>query len=280
MSHVLSKNSYGKSHVRLSKVIRHGDRHDLMELSANIELEGEFAESYTKGDNSRIVATDTMKNTVYALAANHKLDSIESFAQSLVEHFLQKYSHVAAVTVSIQQDRWLRIDHNHPHAFVSGGDEKRICKISRRRTGTATQRTGGIDGLVVVKTANSAFTGFLRDQFTTLPETSDRIFGTSVRAEWIYTPGPHDFNSIYDRSRSRIIDVFAKHKSMAVQETEYEMGKAVLDACPEIEEISITLPNQHRIPINMQPFGLENKNEIFVPQDEPFGLIKATVRRG
>jgi urate oxidase len=280
MAHFLSKNSYGKSQVRLSKVTRRGELHELMELSANIELEGEFAESYTAGDNSRIVATDTMKNTVYALAATHPLENIESFAMSLANHFLEKFSHVVGVTVAIQQDRWVRIAENHPHAFVSGGNEKRTCQVIRCRSASKVDRTGGIVELVVVKTTNSAFAGFLRDAFTTLPETMDRIMGTSVSAEWIYSPGTHDFNSVYDRARSALIDVFAKHYSKAVQETLYEMGRAALDACPEIEEISITLPNQHRIPVNLQPFGLENKNEIFVPQDEPFGLIKGTIRRG
>lgn len=280
MSHILSKNSYGKSQVRLSKVTRHKDRHDLIELSVNIELHGDFAESYTKGDNSRIVATDTMKNTVYALAANHPLEDIETFSESLVEHFLSRFAHISAASVDIQQDRWVRIDQQHPHTFVSGGNEKRICRVVGDRAASAMHRTGGIDGLVVVKTTNSSFTGYLRDQFTTLPETNDRIMGTSIRAEWIYTPGRHDFNSVHERTRAAIIAVFAKHFSKAVQETEYEMGKAVLDACPEITEISLTLPNQHRIPVNLQPFGLQNKNEIFVPQDEPFGLIKATVRRG
>jgi urate oxidase len=280
MAHVLAKNSYGKSQVRLTKVTRRGERHELMELSANIELEGEFTESYTAGDNSRIVATDTMKNTVYALAATHLLENIESFAMLLANHFLEKFSHVAGATVAIQQDRWMRIAEDHAHAFVSGGNEKRTCRVIRRRSASKADRSGGIEELVVVKTTRSAFAGFLRDAFTTLPETMDRIMGTSVSAEWHYSPGDHDFNSVYDRARAALIDVFAKHYSKAVQETLYEMGRAALDACPEIEEISITLPNQHRIPVNLQPFGLENKNEIFVPQDEPFGLIKGTIRRG
>ncbi|HWB54675.1 MAG TPA: urate oxidase [Tepidisphaeraceae bacterium] len=280
MSHVLSKNSYGKSQVRLAKVIRHNDHHDFVELSVNIELEGDFAKSYLDGDNSPVIATDSMKNTVYVLAADHPLTDIESFAQSLADHFLNQYTHVAMATVAIRQDRWIRVGHDHPHAFVSGGNEKRTCKISRRRSPASTERHGGIDELVVVKTTNSAFTGYVRDRFTTLPETSDRIMGTSVTADWNYIVGKHDCNGVYERARKAIIDVFAKNHSKAVQETLYQMGQAVLDACSEIDEIAITLPNQHRIPVNLEPFGLKNKNEIFVPQDEPFGLIKGTVRRG
>jgi urate oxidase len=251
-----------------------------MELSANIELEGEFAKSYTEGDNSSVIATDTMKNTVYALAADHPIGDIESFAQALAEHFLKKYAHVSAVTAAIRQDRWIRIGENHPHALVSGGNEKRTCRISRRRSPDSVERHGGIDELVVVKTTNSAFVGYIRDDFTTLPEAKDRIMGTSVTADWNYVVGNHDFNGVYHRARQAIIEVFAMHNSKAVQETLYQMGQAVLDVCSEIDEIAITLPNQHRIPVNLEPFGLKNKNEIFVPQDEPFGLIKGTIRRG
>jgi urate oxidase len=280
MSHVLSKNSYGKSQVRLSKIVRHAQRHELIELSANIELEGEFAESYTKGDNSRIVATDTMKNTVYALAASNPIYSIESFAQGLANHFLEKFAHVSRATVEIRQDRWERVAGDHPHAFVSGGSEKRTCRVVQQRSPGGMDLRSGIDGLVVVKTTHSEFTGFLRDAFTTLPETTDRMMGTSISAEWNYLPGTHDFNEVYQRARAFMIGIFAEHHSRAVQETLHEMGRAVLDACKEIDEISITLPNQHRIPVNLQPFGLVNKNEIFVPQEEPFGLIKGTIRRG
>ena len=232
MSHVLSKNSYGKSQVRLSKIIRHAQRHELIELSANIELEGEFAESYTAGDNSRIVATDTMKNTVYALAASNPMHSIESFAQTLANHFLEKFAHVSRATVEIRQDRWERVAGDHPHAFVSGGNEKRTCRVVQQRLPVVMDLRGGIDGLVVVKTTHSEFTGFLRDAFTTLPETTDRMMGTSISAEWSYLPGTHDFNEVYGRARAFMIDIFAASTTARrVQETLHEMGRAVLDAC-------------------------------------------------
>lgn len=280
MAHVLKKNSYGKSQVRLTKVIRQGERHDLIELTADIELTGEFAPSYTEGNNSSLIATDTMKNTVYALAATHPMSDIESFAKSLADYFLEKFSQVSAVEVNLRQDRWLRIGQNHPHSFVSGGQEKRTCRLARARRATKADLISGIDGLVVVKTGNSAFAGFARDAFTTLPDTQDRIMGTSVTAQWKYKIESPDFNSVHERARQKMIDSFADHKSNSVQETLYEMGCGVLDGCPEIAEIEFILPNQHRVPVNLKPFGLENKNEIFTPTDEPFGLIKGTVSRG
>jgi urate oxidase len=82
MSSTISANSYGKSLVRLTKVTRKKDRHELKEIAVDICLEGAFEEAYTRGDNSMVVPTDTMKNTVYALASKHELADIEGFARA------------------------------------------------------------------------------------------------------------------------------------------------------------------------------------------------------
>ena len=129
---IIVHHSYGKSKVRLTKVSRQPDRHELKELNVDIALEGDFEETYTTGDNARIVATDSMKNTVYVLAAEHPLDDIESFAKTLAAHFIQKYEHVQKATINIAEDLWQRIllkGEAHAHAFVSAGAEKRVTKV-------------------------------------------------------------------------------------------------------------------------------------------------------
>lgn len=286
-SSVLVHNAYGKSGVRLTKVIRHADYQELKELTANIQLEGGFEGSYLEGDNSQIIATDSMKNTVYVLAAEHPLTTLEGFAQDLALHFLKTYSHVTEATVHLVEDLWLRIPADgkpHPHAFVSAGNEKRIASVVADREGISLQ--SGIDNLVVAKTTDSQFWGFIRDQYTTLPEVRDRIMATSIEASWLYRAETKieaekiDFNKNYDTIRKIILDVFATHNSLAVQQTLYEMGEAVLAAVSDIEEITITMPNQHRIAFNLEPFGKKNQNEIFFPIDEPFGLISGTIKRG
>jgi len=280
MSAVLASNSYGKSSVRLTKVTRHADRHELKEISVDIQLHGDFDRSYTHGDNSSIVATDTMKNTVYALAKNHPLIDIESFAIHLGKHFLANNTHVTQADVRIAEDSWQRIEVGgkpHRHSFVSGGNEKRTTHAACGRDKTALN--SGLENLLILKTTQSGFVGFLRDQFTTLPETTDRIFATSVSANWSYMGTSVDWNGCFKRIRNAMLDVFADHESLAVQQTLFAMGEAALKVSPEIYQIELTMPNQHRLLVNLKPLALDNPNEIFVPTNEPFGLISGTVKR-
>jgi len=281
MSIKLTANHYGKSDVRLTKVVRRGAHHDLFEFSVDVELRGDFAASYTAGDNSKIVATDSMKNTVYVLAKERDFNSAEQFAILLAEHFTKTYSHVETATVTVRQSSWSRINTNgkpHDHAFVSGGAELHTAVATSTR-GDATTIAGGVQDLLVLKTTNSAFKGFVRDRYRTLKDTDDRIFATSVTASWDYSSIAADFVAAHEGIRTAMLDVFATHMSYAVQETMYEMGRAALSAAPEISNIRLRLPNKHRIPVNLQPFGLENKNEIFVWTDEPFGDISAFIER-
>lgn len=276
----LVHNAYGKSKVRLSKVIRHKDRHELNELSVDVLLQGDFADTYTEGDNSKVVATDSIRNTVYVVAAEHELQDIESFARDLSSHFLKTYAHVDKATVSIAEDLWQRIDYNgapHPHAFYGAGGEKRFTQATQTRSDLSI--VSGIDDLRLVKTTDSEFVGFVRDRYTTLAEVKDRIFGTTVQARWLFASPNNDFNHCYKLIRSAIFDVFATHMSLSVQQTMNEAGQKALACCACIKEITLTMPNQHRIPFNLKPFGLENKNEIFVTTDEPYGLISATIAR-
>ncbi|MDZ4687465.1 MAG: urate oxidase [Planctomycetaceae bacterium] len=281
MSIRLVANSYGKSSIRLTKVTRHADRHDITELAVDIAVEGDFAATYLTGDNRQVIATDTMRNTVYALAADHALSSPENFALDLSAHFLDRNAHVTAATVRCAATPWNRIGtaHGpHRHSFVGGGAERRTCRIRRTRETVAVQT--GLTGLPLLKTTDSEFRGFLRDELTTLPETDDRIFATLLDAEWTYSAGATlDWNAEYDRILAAMLAVFADHKSLSVQQTLYAMGEAALEVCPAAGSIHLEMPNQHRIPFNLQPLGKPNRNEIFVTTREPFGLITATLAR-
>jgi urate oxidase len=289
LSSTLAHNAYGKSGIRLTKVTREDGKQLFKEMTVNIQLEGQFDLSYTTGDNSQIVATDSMKNTVYALAADHDLKDIESFAVLLARHFVGKYGHVKQANVHIVEDLWHRIISNgkeHAHSFVSAGNEKRVATARAGREGAETEETidadvqSGLENLVVAKTTDSKFFGFVRDEYTTLKDADDRIFATSVEMIWHYNNMPSDFNKTYATVRQIVLDVFASHLSLAVQQTLYEIGKAVIAAVPEIEEVMVTMPNQHRLMFNLEPLGKQNKNEIFYLVDEPFGLITGTIRRG
>lgn len=277
----LSRNYYGKDHVRLTKVVRSGEHHTLYEFNVQILLEGAFEQVYTQGDNSACVPTDTMKNTVYALGKKHDFDSPEAFALLLAEHFLERFTHVTAVAVSIEQILWDRISLDgqpHDHAFAKSSNALRTATVHQDRANPPTV-TGGITGLEVIKTAHSAFTNFMIDPFTTLSPTCDRLLGTSIDAVWTFTSPESPFNEAFDAARRTILSVFAAHDSLGVQHTLYAMGEAVLAALPSLSKIAFTMPNQHRILVNLAPFNLTNDNDIFVSAPEPFGLIHGTVSR-
>jgi len=278
MAVVLTHDSYGKSRVRLTKVERHADRHDLFEWSVDVQLRGDFLPAYAVGDNRMVIATDTMKNTVYALAADQPLASPEAFALLLGQHFLT-YSQVSSATIGVQADSWQRIEvggRQHSHAFVGGSSERRVSTVSANRS--SIRVTSGLNDVLVLKTTDSSWKDFHRDQYRTLPDAEDRILATSLTASWTYVRST-DWNAVHATVRAALFESFAGHKSLGVQHTLQAMGAAVLDAAPDVDEVTLTLPNRHRILMNLAPFGRENSDAVYVATDEPHGLISGTVRR-
>lgn len=274
-------NNYGKSRVRLMKVARRGDWHEIHETTVKIAFEGEFTEVHTVGDNSDVLPTDTMKNTVYALASQaQKIEEIETFARRLANHFLTNNPHVTRVIIEIAEHGWTRLalnEQSHPHSFIKGSDEKRTAKVSVTREGAMIE--SGVENLIVLKTTKSGFAGFIKDQYTTLPETTDRIFATSIKANWKYANADDATGEIWRGARQTIIETFAAHDSLSVQHTLYAMGEAVLEKFADISEISLSMPNIHYLPVDLARLGLENGNRIFLPTDEPHGLIEARLSR-
>jgi urate oxidase len=275
---MLSWNRYGKSRVRVVKVRRAKEPHEIVDLTIDVHLEGDFAAVYVEGDNSPCVATDTMKNTVYALAREDAIAHVEEFAERLARHFRDKPA-VARARIEAREHRWDRVivdGRSSPHAFVQAGGEQWTAVATCDEAGTTI--VSGVTDLVVLKTTDSAFSGFPRDQYTTLPETDDRILATSITAAWQYGNRPRDYG-VREPIRRALVETFAVHDSRSVQHTLYAMGQAALAACADLSEITLTLPNRHHILVDLQPFGLDNPNEVFVATDQPFGLIEATVRR-
>jgi urate oxidase len=280
MSIVLSQSGYGKSEVRLVKVSRRPDGHDLRDITVDVALEGEFDAAYTRGDNAGLLATDTMRNVVYALAKEHQIDEIELFAQQLVEHFLAAGPGVTRARVQIVEHPWARLEvggRAHEHAFERGSGGNRVATVVG--DGGPPQIEAGIDDLLVLKTTGSGWEGFLRDRYTSLPETSDRILATIITARWSYGNADVEFGAAWRGVRQTILEAFCDHYSPSVQFTLHHMGEAVLAERPEVERISFSLPNKHHLLYDLKRFGLENDNEIFQPTDEPYGLIEGTVER-
>jgi urate oxidase len=280
MSTTLIDNSYGAARVRLLKVRRMQDRHDLKELSVGIQFEGEFSASYTAGDNRSILPADTIKNTVYALAKLYSIDSIEEFAQSLIDHFLTGNEQVSKVRVEIAEPLWTRIPFGgkpHPWSFTPAGPERRTAVVTATREVVIVE--AGLEDLQVIKTSGSGFEGYLHDPFTTLKETSDRILATAVKATWLYSDNEIPFSVYWHGVRQAILDAFVEHESRSMQYTLQAIAEAVLERYADIAEIRLSMPNKDCRLVDLSLFGLENNNEVFAPAEEPFELIEARLRR-
>ena len=291
----LGPNRYGKSKIRLVVVRRLADRHELRDLTVDVALEGDFGAAHTDGDNARVVATDTMKNTVYAFAADRLTGSIEHFGAAIAEHFAA-YPPVTTAIVTLREHDWDRLDgasgEPAPDAFVRSGRSTRTAVVtasasasaSADRSGAGTRYEAGIEDLTVMKTTKSAFVGFERDDLTTLPETDDRIMATKVTATWGYSsaaaadPG-FDFDAAHDRATSTLLAVLADHFSPSVQTSIWLMAKAMLETEPALDWVRMVLPNLHHWTFDTERFGIPNPGIVFVSTTEPHGLIDETVRR-
>jgi urate oxidase len=276
----LIHHNYGKAKVRVLKVFRAGKIHSLKELEVQVMLQGDFDASFTRADNHLVVATDSIKNTVNVLAKEKLGRENEPFGIALGEHFLNTYPQVKRVEVTLSEHAWNRISAGgkpHAHSFLAKGAGRPLAKITSTVAGTEVE--SGIEDLLILKTTASAFKNFVRDKLTTLPETEDRIFATKLKAVWTYKTKPAGYAKANKKVVDALLKVFAKDFSPSVQATLFQMGRAALKAVPEISKISIALPNRHCLLIDLKPFGLANKNELFVPTDEPHGQIEGTVAR-
>jgi urate oxidase len=277
---MLAHSAYGKSKIRIVQVLRGRERHDLRDLMVAIRFKGQYDESYTDGDNRHVLPTDTMKNTVYALAARDGIQEPETFGLTLARHFLERNPRLNRVRVDLTEHLWGRIGGakgEHGQAFIRNGPETRTAAIQAGRHRTLVG--AGVADLMILKSADSAFSDFLRDAFTTLPDTRDRLLATSMTATWRYHAGDLNFSSLWETVRNTLLVEFATHKSESVQHTLYGMGQAVLNRVPEVSAIHLVMPNKHHLPVDLSRLGFENRNEIFVATDEPHGLIEATLVR-
>jgi urate oxidase len=244
-------------------------------------LEGAFESCFVDGDNSKILPTDTMKNTVYSLARSSRAECMEEFGKELAVFLLERNPQVSVAQVGLSEKAWENLAMNgslHPTTFVQSSCELRTADVTANRTGVATVRSG-LENLMILKTADSEFVGYIKDSLTTLPESTDRLFGTAVKARWNYLSPSVPFAALRSKIRETLLAVFAAHKSKSVQHTLYAMGERALTNVPEIADIELSMPNMHCLLVDLSRFGQDNPNEIFVPIDEPHGYIQARIRR-
>ena len=277
----LAENRYGKSRVRLMKVTRQDGVHELHDWTVGVLVRGDFTAAHRDGDNSRILATDTMKNMVYSVARSSSARSMEEYAKELTATLLERNAQVDSVSVSVLSALWKRLtidESPDPVNFMRGSGEQQTTEVTREQAGGCSV-TSGLDNMVLLKTADSGFEGYIQDPWTTLKETNDRLLGTAMRASWTYLDQKVGYQQARSKIRETLLRTFSRHKSRSVQQTLYAMAEAVLERCKEIDEIEIAMPNKHCLLVDLSRFGQDNPNEIFVPTDEPHGYIEARVRR-
>ena len=279
---VLGPNRYGKAAVRLVRVVRDTARHELRDLTVATSLEGDFADAHVVGNQAAVLPTDTQKNTVYAFAKRHGVTSPEDFGLLLARHFVENVEPVRAARVRVEEHRWerARVDGaGHDHTFVRCGSQTRTTEVRVSADGEETVESG-LRELVLLKSTGSEFRGFLVDQYTTLPPTDDRVMATALTARWTYAALPGDFDGTYDRVRQVLVARYATVHSLALQQTLWEMGRAVVDdATLDVGRIDLVAPNRHHLLVDLSAFGLDNPGEVFVATEEPHGLIEVSVLR-
>jgi urate oxidase len=284
MSIVLGPNQYGKAETRVVRIYRDGPEHEIRDLNVSTTLRGGFDAAHLRGDQASVLPTDTQKNTVYAYAKEHGAGDIEAYALTLARHFVGDIAPVRFARVDVDEYRWQRISADggpHPHAFVRAGQEIRMASaiVAQTEAGQHSWLLAGLRDLIVLKSTGSEFRGFLTDRYTTLAETTDRVLATSLTARWRYLGDAADWAAVYPSVRAILLARFASVHSLALQQTLWEMGRAVLEAHPDIAEIRLSAPNKHHFLVDLAPFGLENPGEVFHADDRPYGLIQCAVQR-
>ena len=278
----LIKNRYGKGRVRVMRIHRDGDRQEVSQLNIKAMVEGDFARTYTHADNAMTVSTDTIKNIVNVIARENTGLAPEEFCQVLANKYLDTYPQVSSVAITSHETKWSRLTIGgkpHPHSFTLDANGKPTVELTLARGGAATLASG-IDGFAFMKSTQSGWENYVKDPYTTIPPTADRMCATSMVASWTWSGKPTSYPATNAKILDTILEVFATTYSRSVQDSLYRMGEAALAAVPEISEISMACPNMHFIPMNLSAFGLDNNNDVFLPTDEPHGQIECTVGRG
>ncbi len=284
MGIVLGPHQYGKAETRLVRIYRDLPEHQIRDLNVSTSLRGDFAAAHLHGDQAQVLPTDTQKNTAYAFAMDRGVGEIEEYALALARHFAEDVEPVQAARVDVDEFRWERVSVGgtpHPHAFVRSGQEVRTAAaiVEGRAGQQSIWVLSGLRDLVLLKSTGSEFAGFLRDRYTTLAETHDRVLATSLTARWRYVQPDADWAGVYASVRQTLIEQFATVHSLALQQSLWEMGRAALAAHPVIAEIRLSAPNKHHFLVDLTPFGLENPGATFHADDRPYGLIQCAVQR-
>ncbi|MEV6615778.1 factor-independent urate hydroxylase [Streptomyces sp. NPDC051051] len=286
MPTLLGQNQYGKAENRVVRITRDGDTHHIKDLNVSVSLSGDMDEVHHSGSNAHVLPTDTTKNTVYAFAKEYGIESAEQFGIHLARHFVTSQEHIHRARIRVEEYAWARIETpGSKHSFVRQGQETRLTQTTF--DGSTWEVVSGLKDLVVMNSTDSEFRGYVKDKYTTLPETRDRVLATEVSARWRFnwTDGERempDWEESYEQTRKHLLQAFAETYSLSLQQTLYQMGSRIIEHRDEIDEVRFSLPNKHHFLVDLEPFGLKNDTPdgaVYLAADRPYGLIEATVLR-
>jgi urate oxidase len=284
MAIILGTHQYGKAENRVVRIYRDSARHEIRDVNVSSALRGDFAPAYLAGDQRNVLPTDTQKHMAYAYAKTVGLETLEGYGLALARHYVDDVPPVDGARIEIEEYAWERVlvdGTEHDHTFVRKGQEVRTCSVTVEGSGADQQTwvTGGFKDLIILKSTGSEFADFYVDEFTTLAPTHDRIMATSLVAQWRFTSTDVDWDATYAGIKATMVSTFATLHSLALQQTLFEMGRAVLEAYDVVAEVRLSAPNKHHFLYDLEPFGIDNPNEVFHADDRPYGLIQASVVR-
>jgi urate oxidase len=250
----------------------------IRDWNVSTSLSGDLADSHLTGDNAKVLPTDSQKNKVYALAKELGVVEPETFARELASFFTSSQEPVSRARISVDEYSWTPIG-GTGYSFARSGELVRTTTVIHD-VASGTTVVSGIKDLVLMNTTASEFSGYPKDPYTTLPETTDRILATRVNASWRFRPeaiAGTDWAAAFVVARQTVLDTFAETYTYSLQQMLYAIGAAVLTAVPEVCEVRLALPNKHHFIVDLSPFGLENDREVYYAADRPYGLIEGTV---
>lgn len=239
---------YGKGNVIVYRLNRHGTTvsggSPVFGANVMMLVYGDaFWSTYTEGDNTGLIATDSMKNFIQRETMAFDGADLEGLCRFLGEKFLETYPQVTGIQMSATEIPYDSIGGGM--AFAPAGPDRAYTRVEIGRDGII-EAASGVRGFKLLRLGGSAFRGFVRDQYTALPEITNRPLHMWLDLEWSHVSHDAAFNSgrVVAAVRRLVADVFQRFESGSIQQVIYQMGTRMLDELPAIATVHLEANNR------------------------------------
>jgi urate oxidase len=265
------RNYYGKADVIVYRLHRDGAQPPVLGAAVTMLLYGDaFWPTYATGDNTNLVATDSMKNFIQRETLNFEGADLESLCRFLAEKFLRTYPQTEGIQLSAIEIPYAALAGGNV-AFAPSGPDRALASIEMRRGGETVEMRSGIHGFKLLRLGGSAFTGFVRDQYTTLPEILNRPLHMWLDLEWTCAVPM----SLSAPVRRLVHQVFHEFESGSIQQVIYQMGTRMLAELPEIAEVRLEANNRTWDAVEERGDTLG----VYTDPRPPYGVLGLTLKR-